>query len=90
MTSRNLLQDHVDRIMNVICADYHIKAFITEVELQSAMVRYAEEGAISDKEYARGIIEKLDARHDNAVSPSVIYSMMDHMRADRTHVRRIP
>lgn len=81
----------VDRIMNVVCTDYIINALIVEVELQGAMLRYAEEGALSDKEYAKSIIETLDARHDNPVSPSVIYSMMDHMRAGRTtHVRRIP
>lgn len=84
MTRYNQNDMTVDRIMNVICADYRIKALITEVELQGAMVRYAEEGALSDKEYAKGIIETLDARHDNAVPPSVIYSMMDHMRAGRT------
>lgn len=70
----------VDRLMNTVQMNYNIKALITEVEMQGAMLRYIEQGAVSDRAYVHGLINTLDKRYDKALSADTICMSMDKMR----------
>ena len=66
--------------MNTVQMNYNIKALITGVEMQGAMLRYIEGGAVSDRAYVHGLINTLDERHDQPISADVICMSMDKMR----------
>lgn len=70
----------VDRLMNTVQMNYTIKALITEVEMQGAMLRYIEQGTVSDRTYVHGLINTLDKRYDKALSADSICMSMDKMR----------